>query len=378
MRVTARVEGINLEKLLRAACEAGIRICNARRAGARAMLVSLQADDMRRFRAMCGQYGWTYREIRPGLMIRMVRFLRRRFMLVPAMALSVLLVWLSSQMILCIRVENAKENAAQIRRFLSSHGVRAGKLKATLSLDELRAAAAYELPGLAFAGMRYAGSTFIFDCYPAIEEENLALAGDSMDVVATQSGIVTRISVSSGTPQVEPGQAVRRGQVLIAGYERSEKGQKTYVKAQGQVSARVYASAEAKVSLRETRTVETGQTRTRVTLVSPWHRRVVRDAQPYASQDVSRERQAVVGLYLPLWREIETYAQTEVFQQERNRGDASSMAQGAAEKIAKEQCPADALILDKWVNYSMIDNEFVYARVVLEYETSIAGRIVSR
>ena len=82
----------------------------------------------------------------------------------------------------------------------------------------------------------------------------------------------------------------------------------------------------------------------------------------------------IVGLYLPLWREIETYAQTEVFSSPRDRGDAASMAQGAAEKIAKDQCPCDALILDKWVNYSMIDNEFVYATVVLEYETAIAGR----
>ena len=162
--------------------------------------------------------------------------------------------------------------------------------------------------------------------------------------------------------------------MLIAGYERSEKGMQMPVRAQGQVIARVYASGQAQVSLKKTHTVETGLIRTRVTVASPWHRRVVRDAKPFAAQDVSRQIQPVVGLFVPLWREIETFAQTEVFTISRSRADAASTAQGAAEKIAKEQCPPRALILDKWVKYSMIDNEFVYASVVLEYETSIAGR----
>ena len=105
--------------------------------------------------------------------------------------------------------------------------------------------------------------------------------------------------------------------------------------------------------------------------------RVVREAERFSSQDESRRIERIVGLYLPLWREIETYAQTEVFPVERSRSDAASMAQGAAEKIARKQCPPDALILDKIVNYSMIDNEFVYASVVLELEAPIAGRIRS-
>ena len=82
----------------------------------------------------------------------------------------------------------------------------------------------------------------------------------------------------------------------------------------------------------------------------------------------------VVGLYLPLWREIETLAQIEVITEERKTSDAVSMAQGAAEQAAKNKCPPGVHILDKTVENSMIDNEYVYAAVVLEYETGIAVR----
>ena len=372
--MTVEIEGINLEKLLRAAADSGLLVSNAQRSGPRTMRLRVRAHQMKQLRALCARFGWELREIRAGSLVHAARILRRRAMLAPSLALCALLVWLSGQMILAVQIDNAQENVAEVRRVLAEAGVRPGRLKAAFSVDELRARLALRLPGLSFVGLRYAGSTLVCDCRSATLGEQTDVPGGGMDVVAAQPGIITRISVSSGTPQVTPGQAVCKGQVLISGVERTQKGQLRAVRAQGQVSARVYAKGEAKVSLTETTTVETGQTRTRVTVHTPWHARVVRDAQPFESQDVSREKQVIVGLYLPLWREIETYAETEVFSTPRDRGDAASMAQGAAEKIAKDQCPYDALILDKWVNYSMIDNEFVYATVVLEYETAIAGR----
>lgn len=374
MQVTVSVEGVNLEKLLRMAAADGLLLTDARRTGTRRMQVRVRAWQLEPLRALCVRFGWCLEEKRASLPVRAVRFLRRRWMLALSLLLGVLLVWGSGRMILAVRIEHAQEHMAEVRRALKEAGVRPGRRKAAFSTDALRAELALRLPGLSFVGLRYAGSTLICDCRQAVLGERVDVPGSGLDVVAAQPGVITRISAASGTPQVEPGEAVVKGQVLIRGEERTQKGEVRPVRAQGQVSARVYARGEAKVSLKQTHTVETGDTRTRVTLRTPWHTRVVRNVQPFASQDVSRERQAVVGLYLPVWREIETYAETVEYTVARDRGDAASMAQGAAEKIAKEQCPHGVLILDKWVNYCMIDDEFVYATVVLEYETAIAGR----
>lgn len=374
MHVTLCIEGMNLERLLRMAMDAGILIHAAARKGTRRMHVRVYAHQAAQFASLCAQGGWTCTTVHAGILVRFMRLLKMRPMLMPAMALACMLVFLSSQMILRIRVEGAGESGAQVRRVLHEENIRPGRIKRGIELQALRAVLAHRLPGMAHASVYFAGSTLVVDCMPAIAGENLQFA-DDMDIVAAQSGIVSKIWASAGTPQVEPGQAVHRGQVLIAGYERGEKETKVPVQAQGEVTARVYISADAKVSLREMRSVETGQTRTRITVRTPWTQRVVREAKPFSSQDESRRIQRVVGLYLPLWREIETYAQTQVFEERRARSDAASMAQGAAEKIARKQCPPDALILDKIVNYSMIDNEFVYASVVLELEAPIAGRI---
>ena len=378
MHVTVRIEGINLEKLLRAAADSGIVIRSARRNGAREMRLCVRMDQLRQLEALCVHSGWTCILIGSGRFVRLFRLLRARFALVPSMVLCAALVMLSSQMILSIRIEGGGKSVAEIRRVLADEAIYPGRMKRFVSLDTLRAQLAHRLPDLAYAGAYYTGSTLVIDCHDAIEGEELLLSGSGRDIVAARSGIVSRIWAASGTPMVEPGQAVHKGQVLIAGFERSEKGTQIPIQAQGAVQARIYVLGEAKVSMTHMRVVETGQTRTRVTLCTPWSRRVLREAEPFSSQIMDKRIQRVVGLYLPLWREIETYVQTHVFPEERKKEDAASMAQGAAEKNARKQCPHDALILDKRVNYSMIDNEFVYASVVLEFEAPIAGRIQSK
>lgn len=374
VRLTVDIEGLNLEKLLRAAAQEGMMLGQVRRLEARTMRASLPVWQVKPLRALCERFGWELRESGAGPLVRAARFLRRRCMLAAGMALCAALVYVSSQMILAVNIEGARENVAEVRAFLQEAGVRPGRFKRMLSLDDLRGQLALRLPGLAFVGARYAGSTLMIDCQPAREGEQTMLGGSGMDIVAAQPGIITHIIAGSGTPQVEVGQAVRKGQVLISGQERTQGGEWRAVQAQGQVDARVWARGDARVSLFAQRTVETGQTRERITLKTPWSERVVKDAQPFETQDTSTRREPVVGLYLPLWREIETFAEITVVREAREKGDAASMAQGAAEEIAKKQCPLNALILDKWVDYSMIDDEFVYATVVLEYEDSIMTR----
>lgn len=375
MHLTICIEGLNLEKLLTEAAEAGIVLRDVRRLGERRVHARAAYQQMKAIRGLCGRMGWEMHELHADATLRVYRFAKSRRMLFAGLALGAALVYLSSQMILAVEIAGAQQSSAEIRRLLLEEGIRPGRMKASFSTDALSGKLALRLPGLKFAACRYEGSTLLVDCQTVQEGEQTDIAGDGMDIIAACDGIVTRVSVSSGTPQIKPGDVVRKGQVLILGQERTEKGETRAIRAQGQVMARVWARGAAQVSLYETKTVETGAVSRRVTLHSPWHMRVVRDAEPFASSDTSRERQSVVGLYLPVWREIETIAETIVTRIPRSRSDAASMAQGAAEEIAKKQCPFHALILDKTVDYSMIDNEYLYAEVVLAYETAIADRL---
>ena len=376
MHITVRITGLNLERLLHKAALSGLRLSCVRRLETGKICVRLPAVHKGRLAQLCEQAGWEMEEIQAGWMTRAARRMRSRRMLVLGAVCCVAFVGLSSQMILGIRIDNAQESEAEVRRFLRERGVAIGRFKQAFSTDALRSELTLRLPGLAFASFRYEGSTLVADCQPAVEGEQIRLSGSGRDVVALEDGIVTRLYAQQGTPQVEPGDAVHRGQVLIAGYEQTEKGGRIDVIAQGEVSARVFAQGEARVGLNGLRTVETGRIRQRKAIVTPWYRREILSCSDFASQDADRQQYPVVGLYLPLVLEVETLAETEVFSERKNETEAIQLAQAAALEMAKKHCPFDALILDKWTDYSMIDNEFVYAAAVLEYETGIAGRIV--
>lgn len=373
MRLEVEISGLNLERLLRAAAAQGLTLHGVRRLGERTVRASVPLWQAAALRALCERCGWEMRETRASRLVRAGRFLRRRSMLPVGVLLGAALLWLSSQTVLAVRVDGAGEHVAEVYRLLGARRVGPGTLKARVSLSELDDALALGVPGLSFAGARFDGSTLVVECERARMGERTDVPGEALDLVASEAGVVTRLWVQSGTPQVKPGQAVCKGQVLVRGEERTREGIGP-VRAQGRVTARVWAQGSARASLYEAHTVETGGVRTRVTLVSPWGERVVKDAQPFASQDASAVTQPLVGLFLPVARRVETFAQTVVSKIPRPEAEAAAQAKGAAEELAKKECPAGAEILDKWTEYSKINDEFVCASVILEYERDIAAR----
>ena len=306
MNLTLELSGLNLERLLRTAGENGVRLQNVRRADERTMRVTVSAAQKGKLAALCGRYGWQMTEVRADWPLRLIRTMKRRWTLGAAMLLSVFWVFVSSEMIWRVEITGAGENIAEVRRCLARENARVGRLKKRVSTDRLAAELALAVPGLSHAAARYEGSTLVVACQQAREGERAGVDGTGRDIVAAREGIIIRISAESGTPRVKAGQAVREGQTLIAGQERTGGGNLRACRAQGEIIARCFARGEARVRLNVTGTVETGEVRRRVILERPTSRRVVQDAEDFDRQDVSVELQPIVGLYLPVWRRVET------------------------------------------------------------------------
>ena len=374
MEVTFETAGLNTERLLTLAAEAGIVIKGIERLDERTIRLRIPVYEKAAYLELSERYGWETRAVSQSLLLSVISWVRRRPAILGGLAAYLLLMALSSGAIWQIHVEGAGKSEGEIRRYLIQERIVPGRRIRAVSPSALRDQLMLRLPDLAHITVGYEGSRLVIECQQALEGEQTRIQGGSLDLVASQDGMITGIVVTSGTPAVSIGQAVCAGDVLIRGVERAENQSARAVIAQGTVTARVWSRAEAKVARFKKRTVETGALRRRITVKSPWHQSVICDAPSFERQDVSVEIQKIVGLYLPLTREIETLAEIEVIQEERPMADALSMAQGAAEQMAKNKCPPGVHILDKSVENSMIDDEYVYAAVVLEYEDSIAVR----
>ncbi len=237
MNLTLELSGLNLERLLRAAGACGVRMKNVRRMDERTMRVVVPAAQKKRMAALCEKYGWQMAEIRAGGLLRLARGVKRRWTLGLSVLLSIFWVYLSSEMIWRVEIDGAGENAAEVRRCLEAENARVGRLKRRVSTDHLADALALAVPGLAHAAARYEGSTLVVDCQRAREGERAGVAGQGAEIVAAREGVIVRISAESGTPRVKPGQAVRKGQTLISGQERTGGGETRACRAQGEIIA---------------------------------------------------------------------------------------------------------------------------------------------
>jgi len=83
--------------------------------------------------------------------------------------------------------------------------------------------------------------------------------GQVANLVASTEGLVTNINVVQGTPLVQVGDIVKRGDILIAGYFNNVNGTKTSCIAIGEVLAKIWYTSFVQFNTSETQLLRTGK-----------------------------------------------------------------------------------------------------------------------
>lgn len=360
------VQGLSLEKLLARALDQEIELKDVTRQSPKAMTLSVAARDFDKLKELCDRVGWKAEVVGVSASGRAYRLLRRRAMLTVAAAIFLLGVWAVN---LCIWRIDVRADAALIQdvyALLTQSDVGVGSLKARIRPQALRTRLARELDGASWVDVRLQGVSLIVECISAREPVPEEYGGSDGDIVAARDGVITQLLVSAGTAQVRIGDAVRRGQVIVAGEERTKGGETKRVAAHAQAFARVWYEGRATMPAYEVTSTPTGDEVCVSTLRTPFYSHSWPEAPRYAAYDRSVTLQPVVGVFLPVTLVRERYIEVSLSKSPREEEQVQREAQTAAEQIAMENVPIDAQIVDKWVDYSMIEDEMLCATVVIE------------
>ena len=163
---------------------------------------------------------------------------------------------------------------------------------------------------------------------------------------------------------------------MCSSAERASAEETRGIAARGEVVARTWVEAEADVSLVRLERVYTGQTRTNSLLRLLSWQLPLSPAEPFPVCETTVEHLPVGGLFLPLMIERTTYAECEV------RGvdqDVEALKAAISEHMftlleanIAAQGANSLQIVDKWIDYSMIEEGSLRARAVLEVHRDIA------
>lgn len=371
--VRLRIKGLNAEKLINAARNKGIPLSSVRREQNRELSVRLPARHEKAFREIAEEKGFWAGESVPEGMLRLKKGILKRWSLPLGAFLACGLIIGLLGRVWVIRVENAGPYEGEVKAVLQEMGVQAGVSKSGVSLSALREKLEWRLPQIQWAHARWDGVALVVRLERGASPPPDDSGDGRMDVVAESDGCIRRLTAYAGTPLVKPGDMVKAGQVLIRGEEKGKDGAAVPVRARGEALASVWYAVRVRVPLTYLRSSPTGRFASRRVIASPFYSLSFTDTPDYLTCDVEKTALPLGGAWAPIWLEKETYAEAALEKTSRDQEEARREAESAALR-AVEEALIDDEIVDKWINFSMIEGDSMIAEAVGEAIRDIGRR----
>lgn len=352
------VEGLNLERFVRMAGERGVALSGIRRPGGRRITACAAEPALPVLTQMAEECGWRLIVGRRQGAGRMLDALAGRWLLCAGAVVAAAALLLGTQLLWRIEVTGAESYGADVRQALADMGVRPLIWRGSVDTGAIRDALEWRYPQVAWFECGWRGTTLEIRAVEGILPEEPPDDGPC-DVVAARDGIVQSIVTRAGTPVVAVGEVVRAGQVLIRGEERTAGGQTRPVAARGSVYARVWDTAQVRMSAAEIQTSYTGREQTVWTVRCPWFDLWRMEDSGFAQQDVSVRELPVGGFFLPLVLRVETRLEAEIVRVPADRARLEVEGSAAAMRKLAEIAGGKDSLVDNWVNWSMIDDEIL-------------------
>lgn len=198
----------------------------------------------------------------------LIHKIKPRTALILGVCLFLLCAWVSSLFLWEITISGPTEIPhARIRHTLSEHGVSPGAYTKSLDLEHIKNQILLEMPDLIYLGINLHGSHAEVIVRDRTRPPSIVDETGFANIVATQGGVIERVVVYEGTPEVKKGDLVTPGQILANGYMTGRSGVTVSTRARADVYARTWDQTQAIFPLSVSERYPTGEKRTRFTLI---------------------------------------------------------------------------------------------------------------
>lgn len=371
------IAGLGIERLLDGLQKAGITLFDVRRVRPHAVRFSVGTDQSAQAEAYASEHGFSCKELPEAGLTRKLQQIKRRWIIFPLLGVAAAALAVSLRFIWQIQITGAGVHRGEVLQYLLDENIRPGILKRDVDLRALSDGLLYRLPRIAWANVEIQGISLKIQIVPGVPAPELSanIGGTPCDIAAACDGIVRQIDVYAGTAAVKVGDTVTKGQILIRGQERSGSEALRAVPARGRVLANVWLHAQAAVSATETRSTPTGRVSTQHVLCSPWYAYAMEEEPDYLTCDAESECSPIGGIWFPVWLERKTYTEVALERYMRPSEDLRKESGLAALQKIYSLCNNKDEIIDKTINFSMIERDTILADAYAELLTEI-GRAV--
>lgn len=333
--VKMRVVGLFSDKFIDMAGKSGVIIENLYKSGLREVTATIRVSDIHKLRriavkTMCRVYfsdrkGWKF----------ILKNIASRIVLPVGLAAGIVFVSTFTRYIRIIDVYGEGIDKTEIINKLESYGVHEGIKNDGEFFRNVEESFLIDNPEYSFIALKNKG------VYLDIHAVKRSYAPDPYDpdlrcdIVAGCDCVITSVKVYEGTAKVEPGQTVKKGQVLIEG---SENGK--YIAALGDVEGRVWYTAAAEKSIKAEKILRTGQYNVNRRLKVPWKYVIMDKSSSFdKSETETRSISLLNGFFLGVQLENVTEYEIETQYENIPLSELKSIAGQQAFELAIKKLP---------------------------------------
>ena len=237
--VRVRVRCAVPERVLNLCAREGLPVWEARCPDPCTLTAVIPAPQLERFKAIAAKCGGEVTHGAARGLPRVRRLAQRRRFVLMLLALVSALVLFSSAFLWEIRVTgNETVPTGEILRALDECGFSCGKCWLWFQSQALQSELLYRLPQLEWVSFQIRGSRADVIVYEAETAPEVIDNDEPVDLVAAHGGVIVRMTVLQGQPEVQRGDYVEPGQTLVSGLVSDRLGGVRTAHALGSVRAR--------------------------------------------------------------------------------------------------------------------------------------------
>ena len=257
--VTITIEGYYIERFINICKNRKIAIWNLKRNGEISLTFRSGVKD---FKGICNIAKKVKCKVKiknkRGLPFLLHKYKKRKIFVI-LLILIVVLIVLSSNFVWNVDIVEEKGNELEnIEKDIEEAGLKVGELKSNINTKEIINKIRLERNDVAWMGIELKGTNAIVKIVKADEKPEIIDENDYCNIVSEKAGVITKINAQSGTANVQVGDTINVGDVLINGWMEGKYTGIRYVHAKGEIQARVWYTQYKKVSYNTTERKETG------------------------------------------------------------------------------------------------------------------------
>ena len=363
------VEGYYIERFINICNNRKILLWNLKRENSITLYASIEVKHFKELKEICKKTKCKVKiESKKGFPFLIKKYKKRKVFLILLLLIIMAIVALSN-FIWNIEVEgNVNISMEEILQLAENQGLAIGKAKQSIDTKDVINKIRLERDDIAWVGIDINGTNAIIKIVEADKKPDIINEDEYCNIVADKDAIITKVSAKNGTPLVQEGDVVKKGDIIIAGWLEGKYTGKQYVHSQGEVQAKVWYTTNEKIALKETKKIETGNVENKYSVkINNFQINLFKSIPKFQKYDTIEENKKLKlfsNFYLPLELVKYTYKEYDEMVVVHSIEEAKQIGIDKAAETLKEKIE-NKKILDKQVQ---VKSEVDYIEVQVTYE----------